>query len=166
MAYDKDFLYVGLRCRHPADRYVAPVKVRTHNADLRPYDRVSLLLDLDRDYSTYFKLEVDQRGCICDDCWGDQTWDPRWYVAIHSERDCWQIEAAIPLIELTGDAVTFGRTWACNVVRVLPGRGVQAWSLPAGVEPRPEGMGLLMFLQEPSLQKTATPDEKPMTKVP
>jgi photosystem II stability/assembly factor-like uncharacterized protein/tetratricopeptide (TPR) repeat protein len=154
LAYDKDFLYVGLRCRHPADRYVAPVKVRPHDADLRPYDRVSLLLDLDRDYSTYFKLEVDQRGCVCDDCWGDRTWDPRWYVALHSERDCWQIEAAIPLMELTGDTVTFGRTWACNVVRVLPGRGVQAWSLPAGVEPRPEGMGLLMFLQ----------DEKPMTK--
>jgi photosystem II stability/assembly factor-like uncharacterized protein len=166
LAYDQDFLYVALRCRHPADRYVAPVKVRPHDADLRPFDRVSLLLDLDRDYSTYFRLEVDQRGCVCDDCWGDLTWDPHWYVAIHSERDCWQVEAAIPLTELTGDTVTLGRTWACNVVRILPGRGVQAWSLPAGVEPRPEGMGLLMFLQEPSARKTLTQAEKPMTKAP
>jgi hypothetical protein len=31
---------------------------------------------------------------------------------------------------------------------VLPGRGVQGWSLPAGAEPRPEGMGLLFFLTE------------------
>jgi hypothetical protein len=38
-----------------------------------------------------------------------------------------------------------GKAWACNVVRVLPGRGVQAWSLPADVEPRPEGLGLLIF---------------------
>lgn len=166
LAHDKEFLYVALRCRHPADRYVAPVKVRPHDADLRPYDRVSLLLDLDRDYATYFRLEVDQRGCVCDDCWGDRTWDPRWYVALHSERDCWQIEAAIPLTELTADTVTLGRTWACNVVRVLPGRGVQAWSLPAGVEPRPEGMGLLMFLQESSAQKNAGPAEKPMAKGP
>lgn len=166
LAYDKDFLYVALRCGHPADRYVAPVKVRPHDADLRPYDRVSLLLDLDRDYSTYFRLEVDQRGCVCDDCWGDLTWDPRWYVALQSERTSWQVEAAIPLTELTGDSVAFGRTWACNVVRVLPGRGVQAWSLPAGVEPRPEGMGLLLFLQEPGSKPTTAVPEQPMPKAP
>jgi photosystem II stability/assembly factor-like uncharacterized protein len=166
LTYDKEFLYLALRCRHPADRYVAPVKVRPHDADLRPYDRVSLLIDLDRDYSTYFRLEVDQRGCVCDDCWGDLTWNPRWYVAIHSERDCWQIEAAIPLSELSGDTVALGRTWACNIVRTLPGRGVQAWSLPAGVDPRPEGMGLLMFLQEARPQGKGTPGEKPMSKAP
>ena len=72
--------------RNPADQYVAPVKARPHDADVRPYDHVSLILDLDRDYSTYFRLQVDQRGCVCDDCWGDRTWDPGWYVALHSER--------------------------------------------------------------------------------
>jgi photosystem II stability/assembly factor-like uncharacterized protein/tetratricopeptide (TPR) repeat protein len=148
LAYDKDFLYLALHCRHPADRYVPPVKARPTDADLRPYDRVSLLLDLDRDYSTYFHLQVDQRGCVCDDCWGDLGWNPRWFVAVRSDRDGWWIEAAIPLVELTGEPVTPGRTWACNVVRVLPGRGVQAWSLPADVQPRPEGMGLLMFTAE------------------
>src|SRR5262249_17876966 len=69
LAYDRDFLYVALCCQHPPERYVAPVKVRRHDPDLRPYDRVSLLLDLDRDYATYFRLEVDQRGCVSDDCW-------------------------------------------------------------------------------------------------
>ena len=78
-------------------------------------------------------------------------------MAIHSERDSWQMEAAIPMIELTGDAVTAGRAWACNIVRTLPGRGVQAWSLPAEVQPRPEGMGLLMFVQEPSARTNAGP---------
>jgi photosystem II stability/assembly factor-like uncharacterized protein/tetratricopeptide (TPR) repeat protein len=148
LAFDKDFLYLALRCKHPPEKYVAPVKVRPHDADLRPYDRVSLLLDLDRDYSTYFNLEVDQRGCVCDDCWGDRSWNPRWFVAVKSEKDCWQIEAAIPLTELSSESVGIGRTWACNVVRTLPGRGVQAWSVPADVQPRPEGMGLLMFMQD------------------
>jgi photosystem II stability/assembly factor-like uncharacterized protein len=148
LAYDKDFLYVALRCKHPADRYVPPVKVRPRDADLRPYDHVDLLLDLDRDYCTYFRLQVDQRGCVCDDCWGDRTWNPRWFVASRSSSEGWQIEAAIPMVELTGDTVTVGNTWACNVVRVLPGRGVQAWSLPADVQPRPEGMGLLMFVDD------------------
>lgn len=148
LAYDQDFLYIALRCKHPARDLVAPVKVRPRDADLRPYDRVSILLDLDRDYSTYFHLQVDQRGCVCEDCWGDRSWDPQWFVAVRSSDEGWQIEAAIPLSQLTGDRVTHGSAWACNVVRTLPGRGVQAWSLPADVQPRPEGMGLLLFQPE------------------
>jgi photosystem II stability/assembly factor-like uncharacterized protein len=155
LSYDKDYLYLALRCRHPADRYVPPVKVRPRDADLRPFDHVDLILDLDRDYCTYFRLQVDQRGCVCDDCWGDRTWNPRWFVASQSTRDGWQVEAAIPMVELTGDTVTVGHTWACNLIRVLPGRGVQAWSLPADVQPRPEGMGLLMFVEEPAPVGTA-----------
>jgi photosystem II stability/assembly factor-like uncharacterized protein len=150
LAYDREYLYLALRCQHPAGRRVPPVKVRPQDADLRPYDRVSLLLDLDRDYSTYFHLQVDQRGCVCEDCWGDRSWNPHWYVSIHSESTCWQIEAAIPLTELTGDPVTLGKAWACNIVRIIPGKGVQAMSLPADVEPRPEGMGLLIFNDSPS----------------
>lgn len=144
-AHDGEFLYVGLRCTHPAGQRVPPVKPRPRDADLRPYDRVSILLDLDRDYCTYFNLQIDQRGWLREDCWGDASWNPRWFVAVHSTDDCWQIEAAIPLNELTSDRIRQGTAWACNVVRILPGRGVQALSLPADLEPRPEGMGLLLF---------------------
>jgi photosystem II stability/assembly factor-like uncharacterized protein len=153
LAYDKEFLYLALRCRHPDGHRVPPVKVRPQDADLRPFDRVSLLLDLDRDYSTYFHLQVDQRGCVCEDCWGDRSWNPHWYVSVQSDPTSWQIEAAIPLVELTGDPVSLGKAWACNIVRMIPGRGVQALSLPADVQPRPEGMGLLIFTDNPSENK-------------
>ncbi len=119
---------------------------------------MSLLLDLDRDYSTYFHLQVDQRGCVCEDCWGDQGWNPNWYVAVHSGTTSWQIEAAIPLVELTADPVTLGKAWACNLVRVIPGHGVQAMSVPADVEPRPEGMGLLLFTDGPSGEEKKKPE--------
>lgn len=147
-AYDDEYLYIALRCKHPAGRGLPPVKNRMRDANLDPFDRVSILLDLDRDYSTYFQLEVDQRGCVREDCWGDQTWNPRWFVAVHTEEDCWQIEAAMPLNELTGDRVRPNSAWAVNVVRTLPGRGVQGWSLPADAQPRPEGMSLMIFHQE------------------
>jgi photosystem II stability/assembly factor-like uncharacterized protein len=154
-AYDHNFLYISLKCTHPSSFYAPPVKPRTRDADLRGHDRVSILLDLDRDYCTCYHLQIDQRGCVCEDCWGDKTWDPRWFVAVHSEPTCWTAEAAIPLVALTSDGITAGRTWACNVVRVLPGRGVQAWSLPAEVPEeslRPEGMGLLIFTQNQNQQ--------------
>jgi len=149
LAYDKDLLYLALKCGDPTGRHVPPAKVRGPDADVENYDHVSLLLDLDRDYSTYFRLQVDQRGCVSDDCWGDKSWNPRWFVALKSEPNCWQVEAAIPMAELTGDSVSIGRAWACNIVRTIPGRGIQAWSLPAASDPpRPEGMGLLMFMGE------------------
>jgi hypothetical protein len=88
---------------------------------------------------------VDQRGCVCDDCWGDLTWNPRWFVACKSEKNYWQIEAAIPISELTTDRIAPDAVWAFNIVRTIPGRGVQSFSLPADAVPRPEGMGLLMF---------------------
>ena len=136
------------------------MKGRKRDANLDKYDRVSLLLDLDRDYATCFHFEVDQRGCVREDCWGDASWDPRWFVAVHSEPTAWQIEAAIPLSALTGDTITSGRTWACNVIRVVPGQGVQGWSLPAGVpgkDARPEGMGLLTFRLDPRQEARARP---------
>jgi len=155
LAYDAEFLYVAVRCQHPAGRLAAPVKVRQRDAQLDAHDRVSLLLDLDRDYATYFRLEVDQRGCVREDCWGDATWNPKWYVATQQTESGWAVEAAIPLGELTSIPVTLDTRWACNIVRIVPGRGVQSVSQPADVEPRPEGMCILQFNQD--ARRTAPP---------
>jgi photosystem II stability/assembly factor-like uncharacterized protein len=150
LCYDSEYLYVAVRCFHSGGRQVSLARPRSHDADLRQHDRVSLLLDLDRDYSTCYHLQFDERGCVAEDCWGDRTWDPRWFVAVRHEARCWIAEIAIPLSALSGDGVAPGRAWAFNAVRVLPGRGVQAWSLPAEAPEealRPEGLGLLLFAQ-------------------
>ncbi len=160
MAYDKEYLYLAVRCFHPPEKQIPLNKTRTRDADLRAFDRVSIMLDLDRDYSTSFHLQIDERGCVAEDCWGDRTWNPRWFVAVQSEPNVWVAEAAIPLAALTGDQVLPGRAWAFNAVRVLPGRGVQAWSLPAEVpeeSPRREGMGLLIFTQDRPAAKVQVP---------
>ncbi|HZZ78880.1 MAG TPA: YCF48-related protein [Gemmataceae bacterium] len=144
-AFDQEFMYIALRCTHPTGQQVVPVKPRPRDADVDAFDRVSLLIDIDRDRSTYYHLEVDQRGCLRDSCWGDRRWNPRWFVAVHSTETAWQIEAAIPLSELSNDRINQGTAWAFNVVRIIPGRGVQSWSVPADVAPRPEGMSVLTF---------------------
>jgi hypothetical protein len=144
-AFDDEYLYVAVVCRHPAGMKREKLEKRGRDADLRSFDRVSLLIDLDRDYQTYYHLQVDQRGCLAEDCWGDRTWNPNWFVAVHSEATRWTVEIAIPRSELTGEPISIGKVWACNIVRTIPGQGLSAWSIPAGVEPRPEGMGLLMF---------------------
>jgi len=136
---------VAVTCAHPAGQNVPAAATRTRDADLRGHDRVDLLLDMDRDYQTYYRFQIDHRGCLAEDCWGDKTWNPKWYVAVDCNAKSWTAEIAIPRSELTGDPITLGNVWGCNVVRVVPGKGVQSWSLPADVDPRPEGMGLLIF---------------------
>jgi photosystem II stability/assembly factor-like uncharacterized protein len=158
VTYDEQFLYIAVKCQHPTDGHQVPVeKHRKRDDNLHAYDRISLMLDLDRDYTTYFHLQADQRGCACEDCWGDKTWNPDWRIAIHSTEAYWQIEAAIPLAELTGQQIEPGRVWAFNIVRTIPGKGVQAFSIPADVLPRPEGFGLLQFL---ATEKPETPEGK------
>jgi hypothetical protein len=144
-AYDNDFLYIGVECKHPKGMQAPKVEKRERDMSLNAFDRVSILLDLDRDYQTYYHLQVDQRGALAEDCWGDKSWNPQWFVAVDSNETGWTAEIAIPRYELTGERIHVGKVWACNVVRVVPGKGIQAWSTPADITPRPEGMGLLMF---------------------
>jgi len=145
-AYDDEYLYIAVVCRHPAGMKKEKLEKRGRDMDLRAHDRVSILIDLDRDYQTYYQLQIDQCGALAEDCWGDRSWNPKWFVAVDPDETGWTAEAAIPLTELTGDGVLPGKLWAVNVVRTVPGKGVQAWGGPAGAQPRPEGMGIMTFV--------------------
>jgi hypothetical protein len=147
-AFDAHFLYIGVVCSHPAGQGVPPVGKRDRDADLTGHDRVDILLDMDRDYQTYYRFQIDHRGCLAEDCWGDKSWNPKYFVAFNPTDTGWTAEIAIPLAELTGDKPSTGKVWAANVSRVVPGKGMQTWSTPADGEPRPEGMGFLQFQAE------------------
>lgn len=141
---DDEYLYFAVECSHPAGKGQPKAEKRRRDDDLRGRDRVDILLDVDRDYQTYFRLQVDQRGCVADDCTGDATWNPKWFVACEPTETGWTAEIAIPKAELTGGFKP-GTTWAMNVTRVVPGVGCRAWSGPAAASPKPEGMGLMQF---------------------
>ena len=143
--YDAQYLYIAVKCDHPTGKKVESVAKRTRDADLTGHDRVDILLDMDRDYQTYYRFQVDHRGCLAEDCWGDKTWNPKYHVAFNATDTGWTAEIAIPLVELTGERPAHGKSWAVNVSRVVPGQGIQAWNGPADNDPRPEGMGILQF---------------------
>lgn len=146
LAFDDNYLYLAVRCKRMVDMPVLPpVKPRKRDDDLRAFDRISLLLDLDRDYGSYFHLEFDQRGCVAEDCCGDRSWNPQWFVEVCPTVEGWTAEVAIPLVELTGNTKLENEVWAVNVTRITPGKGVAAFSLPSAVQPIPQGMGLMTF---------------------
>lgn len=142
---DDDYLYFAVECSHPAGKALPKAEKRRRDDDLRGKDRVDIVLDLDRDYQTYYRLQVDQRGCVAEDCTGDATWNPKWFVATEPTDTGWTAEIAIPRTELTGGAFKPGTTWGMNVTRVVPGVGCRTWGGPADAAPRPEGLGLMQF---------------------
>jgi photosystem II stability/assembly factor-like uncharacterized protein len=147
LAYDDRFLYVAARLPRSAGVESAPVEQpgRTDDADLRGQDRLSLQLDVDRDYATYYRIDVDQRGWTADACWDNETWNARRYIAVTGLDDRWLVEMAIPFAELVPQPPQPGETWAAGLVRILPTVGIETWSLPAGTRPMPQGFGLLRF---------------------
>lgn len=145
--YDHEHLYVAVDCRHPSDTpKVAPVARTGHDADLSGHDRIEIYLDIDRDYSTFYRFAVDQRGLVAEDCWGDVSWNPKWFVATESNEEGWRVEIAIPLAELAEKQDLTLAAWAFNVSRVVPGKGLFAFSRPAGIAPRPDGFSILKFV--------------------
>ncbi len=127
-AYDGEYLYLAIRCRKaPQLAYTPSYGGRPRDADLSKQDRVTILLDIDRDYSSSYALTVDHRGWSNEVCNGDKTWNPKWHVASQSTGDQWTVEIAIPWKELTGQTPTTGVHWAAAAVRTVPGEGSQAW---------------------------------------
>ncbi len=146
LACDDQFLYLAVTCRKvPEIHYAFDSLPRPRDPDLSGRDRVDLLLDVDRDYATFYRLTVDHRGWTGEACLGDAGWDPEWFVAASENDTEWTVEAAIAWKELVPKAPGSRQAWAFGLQRIVPGAGVQSFSRPAAAVPRAEGFGLLVF---------------------
>lgn len=145
VAHDGEYLYLAGQCATDGEPVVATAAQRQRDGDLSGYDRFEMYLDIDRDYSSYYTLKVDERGHTLDACVDDTTWNPRWYVAHAASTTGWSFEAAIPLAELVAEPPTAETTWAIGLQRVIPARGYQSATVPASPSCQPEGFGLFRF---------------------
>ncbi len=146
VAYDREYLYLAVSCREVADfQYTDADGPRPRDPDLSKQDRIELYLDLDRDWATAYRLVIDHRGWVAEDCWGDTSWDPTWYVAAERRGGNWHVEAAIPWNQLAAEPPQHHDVWAIGVQRIVPGVGFQSWSKPAAPEVVLQGMGFLIF---------------------
>jgi hypothetical protein len=145
-AYDAEFLYLAIRCRKAEGcDYKAAGGPRPRDPDLARRDRVELFIDIDRDYATFYRMAVDHRGWASEECWGDKTWDPSWFVAAESDATTWTAEAAIPLSALVRSPPQLRDVWTVGVQRIVPDVGFQSWTTPATATVTPEGFGYLVF---------------------
>jgi photosystem II stability/assembly factor-like uncharacterized protein len=147
LAHDAQYLYFAVSVpRAGGVRKDGVVGLgRTHDQDLSPFDRVALCFDVDRDFVSWYTIEIDQRGCVAESCWGDSSWNPTMYIAADADEDHWRIEGAIPFSELVPRAPQAGEGWGLAVLRTIPAVRLESWSHPAAVRPAPESFGVLRF---------------------
>ncbi len=144
--YDRQCLYIGLRCRKADGFAYGPIDQapRPRDPDLSKEDRVEILIDIDRDYGTYYKLTLDYRGWVSDECWGDKNWNPAWFVAREEDEEHWLIEAAIPLESLSETFPKSQDVWCIGLRRIVPGVGIECWNAENS-DNLTEGFGYLVF---------------------
>jgi hypothetical protein len=147
VAYDGAYLYLAASApRHPSVRKDAPSYAgRPYDADLDPFDRLSFALDINRDYQSAYRFDVDQRGWTRDALWTNQGWNPKWHVACNADESTWRLEAAINWAELCPEPPTPGTVMALGVTRTMPAVGRQSWVWPPSEPVAAESMGLLML---------------------
>ncbi|HVA47004.1 MAG TPA: YCF48-related protein [Pirellulales bacterium] len=146
LAYDGEFLYLAVECRQaPGVAYAPSESPRPRDPNLDGQDRVDFYFDLDRDWSTWFRLSVDHRGWTGEACWDDARWNPEWFVAAGHHEETWTVEAAIAWAELVPQPPHAREAWALGIQRTIPGVGLQSWTTPAAAAVVPEGFGYLIF---------------------
>jgi photosystem II stability/assembly factor-like uncharacterized protein len=146
-AYDAGFLYVACSVPRVAGTPTdgPQPKGRQHDADLSRHDRFSIRVDIDRDYSTWYEFQMDQRGWTAESCWEDRRWNPTWYVAAEGDQTDWRVEAAIPWSDLTPTPPRRGAIYGVSILRTIPTVGLQSWIHPATTRPQPSSFGFLKF---------------------
>jgi photosystem II stability/assembly factor-like uncharacterized protein len=144
--YDKEFLYIGIRCPKVAGfEYPSVVnKQRGRDVPIADQDRIEILLDLDRDYITFDSLTIDSRGWVNDSCLGDKSWNPTWHIARHEDNSAWYIELAIPFSSLSDRKPETESVWGIALRRIVPGYGIECWNAENSENLR-EGFGFLVF---------------------
>ncbi|MEZ6125330.1 MAG: YCF48-related protein [Planctomycetaceae bacterium] len=123
LGWDDDHLYVAGRFEKiEGHRYqMDSTADRYHDADHKDRDRLELMIDIDRDYSTGFHFVIDESGQTSERCWKSRRWNPDWYVAAAEDRESWRFEAAIPQTALRSRPISPGDLWAIRLQRTVPG---------------------------------------------
>jgi hypothetical protein len=85
-------------------------------------EHVSLKIDIDRDYATWFEFSWDIQGGLLDRCNDIPIWDPQWYIAFAPNDEAWNAELAIPISELVSESsVPWEQLpWALSIQRERP----------------------------------------------
>jgi len=146
VVHDESYLYLAAECqKHPEIDYAPTRRPRPRDANLRNFDRIDVRIDINRDYTSSWHIEIDHRGWTAESVFGDRGWNPTYFVASRADDTHWTIEVAIPLDELGPEPYRKGTHWAVEVRRLIPEYGLQSQVHSAGLASAAGINGLMLI---------------------
>ncbi len=120
---DPDALYLAFICEGPDGKPKLP-RERERDEVSTADDCVEVTLDLNHNHADLNLFLVGYYGDQTDIARHgryDKGWNASWKSAVHRGESSWSVEMAIPVRELTGEAIRPGRTSGIQLVRYRPG---------------------------------------------
>jgi photosystem II stability/assembly factor-like uncharacterized protein len=132
--YDTTYLYVAATLAIAPTDPLPPLQTGPRRRDVLDPEaaRFTLLLDVDRDGETGYRIELDAAGNGLDALDDDvsftipdraQSGRPYLQLAQVTRPDAWQIELALPLASLNFQPPRPGEVWGVQCIHERPGRG-------------------------------------------
>jgi photosystem II stability/assembly factor-like uncharacterized protein len=87
LMHDEDFIFLSA---------TFPNIVSQHQTQLAEADFLTIRIDTDRDYLSWFEIRLDRRGNVQERCCDMLQWRPHWYFKTVDTESGWSLEAAIP----------------------------------------------------------------------
>jgi hypothetical protein len=146
--FDRDTLYLGVRCREANMTALTARARRDDSATLFNDDTFELFLGHRHNYaSTFWQVAVNALGTRYDAVTKEPDYDLALNCVTGRGEDEWRVEMAIPFKSLGLEAAPFGKTWHgnfCRTRRTSP-RENTSWSpLPEGFHD-PRNFGKWVF---------------------
>lgn len=147
LAYDDEYLYVGIHCPTQEPAATAPLKSkqRQHDSLEENLDHFFLRFDIDRDYASWYTFGLDRAGKPADRCCELAAWNPRWLIGKQDQDASWEVEMAIPFAELQEEPPQAGDAWGISLTRLIPNDCIQVNSRILSEHFVPQGMQLMHF---------------------
>lgn len=147
-AYDSKNLYVAARCRESKIDSIQ-AKITKNDGAVYGEDCVGFYFQPNTQIDTAYQLYFNPIGTIFDQkiyrghfgyFFGNKTWDGKYTVKTSRDKDCWYVEAKIPLAQYRANG-TSGQTWGVNFLRKQKRLKASAdWQIPIDYDPQTFGV--------------------------
>ncbi len=119
MVHDSEFLFIAVTSRR------STASSTSNSPREKQAERLTFRFDTDRDYLSWFELQVDESGLTRERCTDLEGWQPEWYFKTRSAEHEWCFEAAIPISQLQAESYESNDVWAMAIHRSIPHHDVQ-----------------------------------------
>ena len=151
VCYDKDYLYIGVRCEEPLMNEIKDT-CRIHDGPVWNENELEFFFDINNAQKDFKQILVNTLGTTADvesiNGKSNMKWESDAQVTVAKESNAWTLEMRVPFSTLCGTIPRPGAIWGFNICRVrntVKPSEYTCWNPTFGGFGKPERFGKLIF---------------------